>query len=110
VQKFNEHDGSIPPNVREAINFYQTEGLLRGRTQIVADDPKQTKILGNFESTYNKTPVPIVDYPWYARMFMKQHVEIENDPVIWAKIEALIQTKVLPEPAHVAIASSGAGF
>jgi hypothetical protein len=26
---------------------------------------------------------------------MKPHIEIENDPSVWSKIEALIQTKVL---------------
>jgi hypothetical protein len=34
-------------------------------------------------------------FSWYARAFMKKHIEIENDPVIWGKIEALIQAKVL---------------
>jgi hypothetical protein len=45
VEKAKENDGSIPPNVHEAINFYQTEGLLHGRTSIAAMDPRQTKIL-----------------------------------------------------------------
>ncbi len=85
----------IPPNVHEAINFYQSEGLLHGRALITATDPQQTKILGNFKTSYKKAGVPIADFPWYARTFMKEHIEIENDPVIWDKIEALIQTKIL---------------
>lgn len=44
VQKRNQDDARIPPNVREAVNFYQTEGLLRGRTAIVAEDPGKTRI------------------------------------------------------------------
>jgi hypothetical protein len=28
---------------------------------------------------------------------MKSHIEIENDPSVWSKIEALIQTKVLED-------------
>ena len=95
VQKPNENDGRIPPNVREAINFYQSEGLLHGRSLIEAVDPKQTTILGNFESTYRKNPVSCTGYPWYARAFMKPHIEIENDPSVWNKIEALIRTRVL---------------
>jgi hypothetical protein len=97
VEKLNEDDGSIPPNVHEAINFYQTQGFLHGRALIAATDPKQTKILGNFQSSYKtaQSQVPIADFPWYARAFMKEHIEIENDPVIWGKIEALIQTKIL---------------
>ena len=95
VQKSNQNDGSIPPNVREAINFYQTEGLLHGRSFIEAMDPKKTTILGNYESTYRKNPVSCAGYPWFARAFMKSHIEIENDPSVWSKIEALIRTKVL---------------
>jgi hypothetical protein len=95
VQKLNEHDGRIPPNVRQAINFYQSDGLLHGRSQILAMDPKQTTILGNFESAYKENPISCAGYPWYARAFMKPHIEIENDPSVWNKIEALIQTQLL---------------
>jgi hypothetical protein len=95
VQKLNENDGRIPPNVREAVNFYQSEGLLRGRPRIEAVDPQRTTILGNFESAYKHDPVSCAGYPWYARAFMKPHIEIENDPHVWNKIEALIQTKLL---------------
>ena len=95
VEKLNENDFSIPANVHEAINFYQTEGMLHGRSLITAEDPKQTAILGNFASSYKKTPVSVVGYSWYARAFMHAHIEIENDPVIWGKIEDLIQAKVL---------------
>src|SRR6266702_505906 len=89
VQKRNQHDGQIPPNVREAINFYQSEGLLHGRSFIEAMDPKQTTILGNYESTYRRNPVSCAGYPWFARTFMRSHIEIENDPFVWSKIEAL---------------------
>ena len=94
VQKWNQHDGRIPPNVREAVNFYQSEGLLRGRPVIEAMDPQRTTILGNFESAYKDHPVSCAGYPWFARAFMKQHIEIENDPSVWNRIEALIQTKL----------------
>jgi hypothetical protein len=101
VQKSNQNDGYIPPNVREAINFYQTEGLLHGRTVIEATDPKKTTILGNYESTYKGSPVSCAGYPWFARTFMKPHIEIENDPSVWSKIEALIRTKLLEsDPAQ----------
>jgi hypothetical protein len=95
VEKLNENDGSIPPNVREAVNFYQSEGLLHGRSSIAAMDPKQTTILGNYESSYRGHPVSCAGYPWFARAFMKPHIEIENDPAVWSRVEALIQTKVM---------------
>jgi hypothetical protein len=95
VQKPNENDEDIPPNVHEAINFYQTEGLLHGRSLIEAMNPKQTTILGNYESSYRNSPVSCANYPWFARAFMKPHIEIENDPSVWGKIAALIRTKLL---------------
>ena len=94
VQKWKQHDGRIPPNVHEAVNFYQSEGLLRGRPVIEAMDPQRTTILGNFESAYKDHPVSCAGYPWFARAFMKQHIEIENDPRVWNRIEVLIQTKL----------------
>ena len=94
VAKSNEDDRSIPPNVREAVNFYEREGLLHGRKAIAAMDPKQTTILGNFESSYRDHPVSCAGFPWFARTFMRPHIEIENDPSIWARIEALIRAQV----------------
>jgi hypothetical protein len=81
--------------VREAVNFYETDGLLHGRSTIAAMDPAKTTILGNFASSYKATPVPLDGYPWFARTFMRPHIEIENDPSVWRKIEALIGAKVL---------------
>jgi hypothetical protein len=98
VEKANENDATIPPNVRQAINFYQSEGLLHGRTSIAAMDPSHTTILGNFESQYRSDPVSCPGYPWFARTFMKQHIEIENDPRVWNRIEALIQGLVDGQP------------
>ena len=94
VQKPNESDTSIPPNVKEAVNFYQTEGLLHGRSVIAAADPKKTTILGNFQSSYKDKEVDCSGFPWFARTFMKKHIEIENDPELWGRIERLIQTKI----------------
>jgi hypothetical protein len=94
VQKPNESDGLIPPNVHEAINFYQTEGLLHGRPTIAAADPSHTTILGNYQSSYRDHPVSCQDYPWFARTFMKSHIEIENDPSVWGKIATLIRTRL----------------
>jgi hypothetical protein len=95
VQKQSQNDRRIPPNVREAINFYQSEGLLRGRPLIVAEDPAKTKILGNHQSSYRENPVSVAGYPWYARAFMHRHIQIENDPAVWNQIEGLILAKVL---------------
>jgi hypothetical protein len=98
VQKVNENDFLIPPNVREAVNFYQSDGILHGRSSIQAMNPERTSILGNYESTYRRKPVSCAGYPWLARTFMKAHIEIENDPAVWSRIEALIQKQILLKP------------
>lgn len=100
VEKFREEDGRIPSNVRAAINFYQSDGLLHGRSLIEAMDPAKTDILGNIESTYKTHPISCAGYPWYARAFMKPHIEIENDPRVWNRIEALIGREVIPGGAR----------
>ncbi|HEY2402779.1 MAG TPA: hypothetical protein VGI23_20665, partial [Steroidobacteraceae bacterium] len=87
VAKSNEDDRDIPPNVRQAVNFYQSEGMLHGRGTITAMDPTQTIILGNFKSDYRGHHIDCADYPWFARAFMKPHIEIENDPTVWDRIE-----------------------
>lgn len=95
VEKSNEDDHSIPPNVREAVNFYQTRGLVHGRSSIAAMDPAHTTILGNYRSSYREHPISCAGYPWFARTFMHSHIEIENDPSVWKRIEALIRANVL---------------
>jgi len=94
VQKQSQNDARIPPNVQQAVNFYQADGMLRGRDQIVAADPGRTTILGNYELSYRNNPVSCAGFPWYARAFMKPHVQIENDPVVWNHIQALILAKL----------------
>ena len=94
VSKPGKDDKLIPANVAEAVNFYQLDGLLHGQRQIVAADPSHTKILGNFQFNYKTNPVNCDGYPWYARMFMKPHIEIESDPKVWNQVESLIRSKL----------------
>jgi hypothetical protein len=47
-------------------------------------------ILGNFESSYRTHPVSCKGFSWLARTFMRPHIEIENDPSVWTRIETLI--------------------
>jgi pimeloyl-ACP methyl ester carboxylesterase len=107
VRKHGENDGSIPANVREAINFYQTEGMLHGRRSIQAIDPTRTTILGSYESAYKTTPVSCAGFPWFARTFMMPHIEIENDIAVWDQIDALIVARsCTANPAGMGLACS----
>jgi hypothetical protein len=96
VQKSGEDDSVIPANVEQAINFYQSDGLLHGRPAIRAADPTRTRILGNFRQDYAAKPVRCDAYPWWDRIFMKSHIEIECDPRVWKQVEALIRSKLPP--------------
>jgi hypothetical protein len=94
VSKWRQHPSRIPSNVESAVNFFQSEGLLQGRSRIVASDVTRTEIIGNFRSTYIDRPVNCDNYPWLARTFNKPHHEIENDPDVWDQIASLVDMKV----------------
>jgi hypothetical protein len=99
VSKAGENDSVIPANVAQAANFYQTDGLLHGKSEIRAADPSRTRILGNFRSDYKSKPLTCGQYPWWDRAFMKPHVQIECDPDVWNKVESLIRSNLVFE-AH----------
>ena len=94
IGKPGEHDGLIPPNVANAVNFYQPHGLFHGRPEIAAADPARTRIIGNVRMTYNDHPITSGSSSWFARLFMKSHIQIEDDPHIWQQIAALIDWQI----------------
>lgn len=96
VEKVHENDEVIPANVAEAVNFYESDGLLHGRSEIRAEDPSRTKILGNFHFSYTSMPASCENYPWWDRAFVKPHTEIECDPAVWNRVEELIRAKLPP--------------
>ena len=92
VQKCGENDRAIPSNVQEAVNLYQRGGLLRGRSSIHAEDATKTRILVNQQYHYGaEHSVDIARFPWFARTFMRQHIMIENDPEVWARVEGFLR-------------------
>jgi hypothetical protein len=94
VRKSGERDDVIPPNVRQAVNIFQPSGLVHGRPVIRAENPKVTTILGNFQVSYGTRHISCTQFPWYDRMLMRSHIEIESDPLIWQWIEALISSRM----------------
>jgi len=109
VTKNGENDSVIPDNVAEAVNFYQTGGILHGRSKIRPADPSRTMILGNFRFTYEKEPAECRAYPWYDRLLFKGHTAIECDPRVWSQVEALIRMRLpaVPQPAQTQVATRG---
>lgn len=94
VHKPGQEDTTIPPNVKNAINFYQTRGLIHGQETIRAADPNRTHIIGNFEMTYRHGEIDCANYSWMARHFNKPHHEIENDPHVWSEIALLVESQL----------------
>ena len=94
VEKRGEDDRWIPANVGQAVNFYQANGLLRGRSEIQAADSSRTEILGNYRVDYKIRHVNCDGFPWYAQMFMSSHIKIECDPSVWSQVESLIRSKL----------------
>jgi hypothetical protein len=91
-------DGTVvPPNVLQAANFYQSHGLVHGHG-IRAADPARTRIIGNFRVDYNASALNCPAYPWYDRLFVKPHTQIECDPDIWNRVDSLIALSLLAAP------------
>ena len=95
VSKPGQNPSLIPSNVRAAINFFQSGGPLHGRSEVFAEDPKKTEIIGNFHMTYDEgRRIDCRNYPWFARTFNKPHHEIENDARVWKQIALVIDSRL----------------
>jgi hypothetical protein len=102
VSKIGQNDKIIPANVGQAINFYQPDGIIHGRPSISAADPDRTEIVGNFRFDYSAHPIQCEGYPWFDRVLVKAHTEIECDPKVWNQVESLIYSKLPPEARDTA--------
>lgn len=94
ISKFGQNPTLIPPNVAKAINFYQSKGPFHGRSNIVAADSALTTILGNIQMEYDSRSVDCDNYNWFVRAFNKPHHEIENDPLVWSQVAALVDANL----------------
>ncbi len=87
-------DGKIPSNVKEAANLYQRDvGPIRGQSKIKPEDPKKTRILGNWRYRYpRKKLIDTSEWPIAHRLIVNSHLKMEFDPEVSAKVEELIAT------------------
>jgi len=95
VAKLWQNDSVIPANVTEAVNFYQTHGLVHGRTQITAADPGHTQILGNYLMDYRKSPVDCGGGSWFDHL-TPSHAQSECDPHLWSRIAEMVRQRLVP--------------
>lgn len=95
VDSISVRDGRIPPNVKMAANFYQSEILtIHGQQKIEAMDPAATTILGNFHFRYPVWfPFPRPE-GWWRRTVGGAHARMEVDPLLWLQVKSLILTAI----------------
>jgi pimeloyl-ACP methyl ester carboxylesterase len=96
VAKLWQNDSVIPANVGEAVNFYQTHGLIHGRPRIAAADPVHTQILGNYLVDYRKNPVQCPARASWFDHLTPSHAQSECDPHVWSQIEDLVRQRLAP--------------
>jgi hypothetical protein len=106
IPKLWQNDAIVPDNVAEAVNFYQTQGILHGRRQIAAADPLRTEILGNYRTDYTRSPLQCPDYSWLYRHLAHGHMESECDPHLWSQVEALVRQRLQSPQTNNAVLSS----
>jgi surfactin synthase thioesterase subunit len=93
VSRIHHNDRVIPANVAQAANFYQSNGLLHGQSEIRAADPTRTRII---RSDYTANRYSCEKYPWYDRVFVKAHTQIECDAAVWKQADSLIRSYLPP--------------
>jgi pimeloyl-ACP methyl ester carboxylesterase len=98
VAKPWQQDGVIPDNVAAAVNFYQSHGLIHGRSEIKAEDGSKTQILGNYRFDYRQHPVQCEATSWFDRTFTPSHMQSQCDPQIWNRVEDLVRERIEPVP------------
>ena len=88
-------DGVVPSNVKAAANYYQHELMtLWGRSEIKAQDPTRTKIIGNFRQYYPPFEPGPVPESLPRRWFGGGHAKMEADSRLWAEVELLIREAI----------------
>lgn len=88
------NDCVIPPNVAQALNFYQTRGLVHGCPAVRPVDASRTKILGNFGFEYAAQPAGCDSYSWFNRHVLKDHNAMDCDPQVWSRVETEIRKQI----------------
>jgi len=100
---------SFPRAVRFTGIQFQAGKMMRSAifsfSLVLATEPQRTQILGNFRQDYATKPIRCDAYPWWDRVVMKSHIEIECHPQVWKRVESLIRSK-FPPPARATSAQS----
>jgi hypothetical protein len=95
IDSVGRDDGTVPANVRNAANLFQTDGwFLDGEHPIRAADPSRTRILGNWRFDYKHPPgseISLADVPWWKLAFRIPHARMDRDPAVWNLARRLLE-------------------
>jgi pimeloyl-ACP methyl ester carboxylesterase len=95
IDAYGHDPYTVPPNVAMAANLYQRDfGPVRGASKIVAEDPRQTRILGNWRYSYKGQDAAMPGEPFLRRWFMGSHLKMEYDPEPWRRVKDLLVSSV----------------
>ena len=101
IDSVGRDDAVIPPNVRRAANFYQTNGLvIRGEGPIRAEDPKRTTIIADCRMDYSKRKIDISHVNWFKKLGRVAHSYISYDPQVWTRVETLVLAEAGPDSGN----------
>jgi hypothetical protein len=95
IDAYGHDPYTVPPNVAVAANLYQHDfGPVKGAPQIAAEDPGQTRILGNWRYTYEGREIDMPGEPAVRKWFMGSHLKMEYDPEPWRRVTDLLLSAV----------------
>lgn len=95
VDSIGRDDQVIPPNVKRVLNLYQRDpGPVRGESKVRAEDGSRTTVLGNIPFTYLFRDIDMSDYPKVTHKAPISHWKMDNDPAVWATVEAAIRAEI----------------
>ena len=95
IDSVGRDDAVIPPNVRRAANFYQTNGfVISGEGPIRAEDPTRTTIIADCRMDYSKRKIDISHVDWFKKLGRVAHSYISYDPQVWTRVETLVLREV----------------
>ena len=98
IDSVGRDDAVIPPNVRRAANFYQTNGfVIRGEGPIRAEDPSRTTIIADCRMDYSKRRIDISHVNWFKKLGRVAHSYISYDPQVWTRVEKLVLREAGPD-------------
>lgn len=98
VDAYGKDSYIVPPNVREAANWYQRDQLLvKGAPLIRAEDPSRTRVLFNRRLSYKgrEREFEIDEQSRLQTLFLGAHLVMEFDMPLWREVEQMIISAAL---------------